>query len=226
MRSILSLFIVCVIASTAAAQFGNKNGASLRNAARTTDAGAKKATTEKAHPAKASAEEQAAAETELVNAILLAMDTDKDGVVTKTEYGKALAALRKVHKDAKGNMVVPDGATPATPGDPNAAAGTNAGLGQGGAPAVGAENRNINNEAMGRFMQYDTNHDGVLAPNEVPPQARAMLRGADFNNDGVIDAKELQEFARKMGERMKAFNAGANPNGQGFVPGDGRTPKP
>jgi Ca2+-binding EF-hand superfamily protein len=79
---------------------------------------------------------------------------------------------------------------------------------------------------MGHFMQYDSNHDGVLSPNEVPPQARAMLRGADFNNDGVIDAKELQEFARKMGERMKAFNAGANPNGQGFVPGDGRTPKP
>jgi Ca2+-binding EF-hand superfamily protein len=223
MKTILSLFAVCLMTTTAAAQFGGKNGAALRNSARPTETTQKKTASDKGHPGKANAEDQAAAETELVNAILLAMDADKDGVVSKMEYGKALAALRKVHKDKQGNMVVPENATPATPGDPKAAA--EAGPGQAGAgPAVGAGNRN-NNEAMARFMQYDTNHDGVLSPNEVPPQARAMLRGADFNNDGVIDAKELQEFARKMGERMKAFSGGVNPNGPG-VPGEGRQPKP
>jgi Ca2+-binding EF-hand superfamily protein len=224
MKSILSLFLVCLIATAAAAQFGGKNGAALRNAARPTDTTTKKTTNEKGHPAKANAEDQAAAETELANALLVAMDTDKDGVVTKIEYGKAMAALRKVHTDTKGNRVVPDGAAAAAD---KAAAGAGAdGQGQAGAgPGAGADNR-ANNEAMARFMQYDTNHDGVLSPNEVPPQARAMLRGADLNGDGVIDAKELQEFARKMGDRMKAFSAGANANGQGFVPGDGRTPKP
>jgi Ca2+-binding EF-hand superfamily protein len=221
MKSILSLFVVCLIASTAAAQFGGKNGAALRSAARPADTTQKKTTNEKGHPAKANAEDLAAAETEMVNAILLAMDTDKDGVVSKIEYGKAMAALRKVHVDAKGNRAVPENATPATAADPKA--GADAGQGQPGAgQGVGADNR-ANNEAIARFMQYDTNHDGVLSPNEVPPQARAMLRGADLNGDGVIDAKELQEFARKMGDRMKAFSAGVNPNGQG-VPGDGRKP--
>jgi Ca2+-binding EF-hand superfamily protein len=225
MRSILSLLVVCAIATTAAAQFGGKNGAALRNAARPTDTAQKKMANDKGHSAKANAEEQAATEAEMVNAILLAMDADKDGVVSRVEYGKALAALRKVHKDPRGNMTVPEGATPATGADSKA--GADIGQGQAGVgPAVGTNNRNINNEAMGRFMQYDTNHDGVLSANEVPPQTRAMLRGADFNGDGVIDAKELQEFARKMGERMKAFNGGVNPNGQGFVPGDGRIPKP
>ena len=77
---------------------------------------------------------------------------------------------------------------------------------------------------MGRFMQMDANHDGVLSPNEVPAQSRAMLRDADTNRDGVIDAAEMQIFARKMGERVKAFSAGGNQNGAGAVPGAGRKP--
>ena len=80
---------------------------------------------------------------------------------------------------------------------------------QGGVGAPRGVTQRNNNEAMARFMQYDTNRDGVLSPNEVPPQARAMLRDADLNRDGVINAAELQAFSRKMGERMKAFSAGA-----------------
>jgi hypothetical protein len=158
----------------------------------------------------------------MVNAILLAMDTDKDGVVTKIEYGKALAALRKVHKDAKGNMAVPDNATPAAPGDPKAATGANAGQGQAGAPAVGADNRG-NNEAMAWFAQ-NANRNGVLDLREAPPQMRNTLQGADRDHNGVIDAGEWQLFSARMGERMKAFAAGVNPNNAGGVPGDGRKP--
>jgi hypothetical protein len=223
MKSILSLFVVCLVASTAAAQFGGKN-ALPRNAARPAETTQKKTTTEKGHPAKANAEDQAAAETEMVNAILLAMDTDKDGVVTKIEYGKALAALRKVHKDGKGNMVVPDGATPATPADPNAAgAGANAGQAQPGA-GVGVNNR-ANNEAMAWFVQ-NANRNGVMDLRDVPPQMRNTLQAADRNRDGVVDAGEWQLFSARMGERMKAVAAGVNPNGAGGVPGDGRAPKP
>ena len=36
------------------------------------------------------------------------MDTDGDGVVTRIEFGKAMAAMHKVHKDPKGNMTVPE----------------------------------------------------------------------------------------------------------------------
>jgi Ca2+-binding EF-hand superfamily protein len=200
------LFVVCIFATTAAAQFGNK-AAAARNAAKSADATSKKTTNEKAHPGKAGAADQAAADAELVDAILMAMDTDHDGIVTKNEFRDALRALGKVHKDKQGNMTVPDKAA-----DP-AAAGLAQGQGAAGAPAT-ADGRN-NKEAMGRFMQMDTNHDGVLSPNEVPAQMRGALRDADTNRDGVIDAAELQAFSRRMGDRMKAFNAGANPNGAG-----------
>jgi EF hand len=216
MRSILCLLVVCLSATTAAAQF--KNGVAARNAAPAAEATPKKPTNEKAHPGKAPAADQAAAETELANALLAAMDTDHDGTVTKLEYKEAFKALAKVHKDKQGNMAVPDAAT-----DPNAAAAAGPDAGQVPGGAAAADGRN-NNDAMGRFMQYDTNHDGVLSPNEVPAQSREMLREADTNRDGVIDATELQAFSRKMGARMKAFTGGVNPNGNGANQGNGRKP--
>jgi Ca2+-binding EF-hand superfamily protein len=221
MRSILCLLVVCLFATTAAAQFGAK-GATTRNAAPAADPVPKKTTNEKAHPGKAAAAaDQAGADADLADALLAAMDADHDGVVTKVELNKAMAALRKVHKDKQGNMVVPDKAAT----DPTAAApGADAGLGQGAGAAAGANQRN-DNEAMARFMQYDKNGDGVLSENEVPPQARAMLRGADLNGDGVLSAAELQAFSRKMGDRMKAAAAGVNPNGTGGTQGNGRPPK-
>lgn len=221
MRSILSLLVVCLFATTAVAQFGTKS-ATTRNTPPAAEPVQKKTTNEKAHSAKAAgAADQTGADSELADALLVAMDTDHDGVVTKIEYREALKALAKVHKDKQGAMAVPDKSTT----DPNAAAAgadTGAGQGQG---VAGANQRN-NNEAMGRFMQMDANHDGVLSPNEVPRQSWAMLREADVNRDGVIDAQELQAFSRKMGDRMKAFSAGANSNGAGGVQNNGRPPRP
>jgi Ca2+-binding EF-hand superfamily protein len=208
-----------LFATTAVAQFGNV-GATARNTAPPADATPKKTTNEKGHPGKAAAAaDQAGADTDLADALLIAMDTDHDGIVTKIEMNKAMAALRKVHKDNKGNMTVPDKAAT----DPNATQGADAGAGQGpGGAGAPADQRN-NNEATAWFMSYDKNGDGKLSPNEVPQNMRAGLQAADLNGDGFIDAKEFQIFSRKMGDRMKAFNAGIIPNG---TQGNGRTPKP
>jgi len=197
-----------VFATTAAAQV-NKGAATARYAAKPADATPKKTTNPKGNAGKAGAAEQAGVEAEVIDAILIAMDADHDGIVSQKEMTKALAALRKVPKDKQGNITTPDKAAT----DPNAA-GADAGLAQG---AV-ADGRN-NNEVMGRFMQMDSNHDGVLSPNEVPPQQQVMLRAADTNRDGVIDATEMQAFSRKMGDRMKGFSAGGNQNRNGGAPG-------
>src|SRR6187401_726710 len=129
MRTILCLSIVCLFTTTAVAQFANK-GALPRNIEKPADATQKKtATAEKGRAGKAPAADPAGADTDLADALLIAMDTDHDGVVTKIEMNKAMAALRKVHKDTKGNMTVPEKAG----ADPNAAVGggADAGFGQG-----------------------------------------------------------------------------------------------
>jgi Ca2+-binding EF-hand superfamily protein len=215
MRSVLCLLVVCLFATTASAQFGKVGSATARNTEPVADASPKK-TNEKGHPGKAApAGDQAGADADLVEALLTAMDTDHDGIVTKIEMNKAMAALRKVHKDSKGNMTVPDKAGT----DTNAAQGADAGQGPGGAGATAGADQ----QAMAWFMSYDKNGDGKLSPNEVPQQMRARLQAADLNGDGFIDAKEFQIFSRKMGDQMKAFNAGIIPNG---TQGNGRTPKP
>jgi Ca2+-binding EF-hand superfamily protein len=206
-----------LFATTAAAQFG-KVGTTGRAATPPADATPKKTTNDKGHPGKAAAGGDQA-DTDLADALLIAMDTDHDGIVTKIEMNKAMAALRKVHKDNKGNMTVPDKAG----ADTNAAQGPDAGQDPTAAGATAGGDRRNDNEAMTWFMSYDKNGDGKLSANEVPQNMRAGLQAADLNGDGFIDAKEFQIFSRKMGARMKAFAAGVTPNG---TQGNGRTPNP
>jgi hypothetical protein len=210
MRAFLCIVLVCLFAATSVAQIG-KNAA-VRNGARPTDANPRRAATDKA----AKAADQAAADAEMVGALLAAMDADGDHIVTKIEMNKAMAALRKVRKDKQGNMQVPEKAADA--GAAVAAGGNPAVAGPGGQLPAGARG----NEAMATFMKYDLNRDGRLTPDEVPQQGRVMLQGADLNNDGAIDAGEMKVLSDRMGERMRAWAAGAGAPGAGTgVPGDG-----
>jgi hypothetical protein len=61
----------------------------------------------------------------------------------------------------------------------------------------------------------DRNGDGRLTSDEVPANSAAMLQGGDRNNDGAIDAGELQAISARMGDRMRAFGTGADPNAAG-----------
>ena len=69
-------------------------------------------------------------------------------------------------------------------------------------------------QVTGQFLQYDRNGDGRLTENELPPQATRMLQGADQNNDGAIDAGELQAALARMGDRARAAGAGVGPDNQ------------
>jgi len=90
----------------------------------------------------------------------------------------------------------------------------------GNASGVGPAGRRGGNEAMGRFFQFDKNHDGRLTTDEVPAQSMAMLRGGDRNGDGAIDAGELQAIAARLGDRMKALGAGVDPKAAGAPGGE------
>lgn len=72
-----------------------------------------------------------------------------------------------------------------------------------------------------QLMQGDRNGDGVLTPDEVPPNAMGMLRGADQNGDGALDAQELQAVSQRMSER---FGRGGRGYG-GFRDRDGPPPE-
>jgi len=70
-----------------------------------------------------------------------------------------------------------------------------------------------------QLMQGDRNGDGLLTPDEVSPQARGMLQGADLNGDGAIDAQELQAVSQRMSERRGRGYGGRGPQGNPNNPG-------
>ena len=93
MRSILCLLVVCLFATTAAAQFEQgRSYAAQYGAGRGRHA---KENDERKGDIRVrrAAADQAGADADLADALLIAMDTDHDGIVTKIEMSKAMAAL-------------------------------------------------------------------------------------------------------------------------------------
>jgi Ca2+-binding EF-hand superfamily protein len=141
---------------------------------------------------------------------IMAKDKNNDGKLTPNELNEN---ERQMLQGADANN---DGAIDRQELSAMQSAGPQGGPGNAfvGGPGAGFAGR-AGNEAMGRFFQYDRNRDGRLTANEVPPQARGTLQGADLNGDGAIDAREMQATIAQMGDRAKAFGAGVDPNANG-----------
>jgi Ca2+-binding EF-hand superfamily protein len=136
------------------------------------------------------------------------LDTDGDGAISAKELHKAVAALKELDANHDGSItweeiVAASGAAHQLQlGQDDSSAGAGGG-GFGGGQS----------QAMGRFMQFDKNHDGKVTVDEVP----ATMRDMDQNHDGVIDARELEIAARRMGDRAN----GALSRALGGQPGPG-----
>ena len=89
-------------------------------------------------------------------------------------------------------------------------------------------------DATQRIMSLDKDGDGKISVDEAPEseQVRGMLRQADANGDGAVDASEIEQFSRRMGGRMRGATgrdgqAGPldrfNRGGDAENPAEGRT---
>jgi Ca2+-binding EF-hand superfamily protein len=184
MRSFLCAAIVLLMASTAVAQFGNNPPADPPAEGEPPQAGEPAEPADPADPAADAGGGGNAASSQ----IFTTLDADGDGVISKLELRKAVTALKKLDADGDGNITMAEcGAMAAA----------------GGAAAAGGEQ----NQWLERIMASDKNGDGRLTADEVPDTIKPMLQGADQNNDGAIDRREL------MGAMDRGRNAG---------PGNGR----
>jgi Ca2+-binding EF-hand superfamily protein len=109
--------------------------------------------------------------------MLQGADSNGDGLIDRAELK---TAMQKSHSQfgARGNL----GGAPTRFGGP-----------------AGGDPR----QADGQVMQFDRNGDGQLTPDEVPPHMQGMLRGADQNGNGTLDAQELQVIRQRMNERLR-----------------------
>ena len=148
------------------------------------------------------------------------LDADGDGVISAKELKNAIKVLKELDTNKDG-MITWEEVLAAGKGNPIASA---AGVGvvdqPAGAASAAAGVMGVEQSPMfKRFMSYDKNGDGKLTPDELPREAVVLLKDADLNHDGAIDARELAIAIRQMGERMNAAT------GRGMVgPGAGRLP--
>jgi len=144
---------------------------------------------------------QAAAPTP--NALFGIIDADGDGVITKRELRKAVAALKKLDLDSDGNITLEE-VNAATTGAAGAAAGGPATFG-GGTNFRGSSGFIPAGDPRSgpALSQYDRNGDGALTPDEVPPQLRGLVQGSDANNDGRLDPQEVALIQQRMNERAR-----------------------
>lgn len=141
----------------------------------------------------------------MIPPVMAALDTDKDGALSASEIENAAKALLTLDKDGDGMLSneelrpkMPEG----FPGGPRMAGGPGAG-----GPGAGAM---MGEEMMKRmFEQRDTNADGKLEGDEIPPQLKERFAMIDTNGDNAIDVEEMKIAAQRMRERM------GRPGGEG-----------
>jgi Ca2+-binding EF-hand superfamily protein len=65
------------------------------------------------------------------------------------------------------------------------------------------------------ISQADQNRDGTITEDELNPQMRAMLQGADADGNGVLDAGEIRIYMETARQRMQQFRGQGGFGGRG-----------
>jgi Ca2+-binding EF-hand superfamily protein len=67
-------------------------------------------------------------------------------------------------------------------------------------------------QATAQFLQYDKDGNGKLTDAELPQQGKRLLREGDTNEDGALDAGELQAALAQQGGKVRPLRGGIDPD--------------
>ena len=134
---------------------------------------------------------------QFVDSIMQRNDRNGDGRLTLDEMTDERMAMMLANADTNNDRAIDRAELEA------AMTQMRGGPGFGGGPGGGFGGRGFDARQMTeRMMANDRNGDGKLSPDEVPEQGRGMLQGGDLDQDGFIDAAEMEQITRRMGERF------------------------
>lgn len=141
--------------------------------------------------------------------IMVALDTDEDGVLSATEIENAPKSLLKLDKNGDGQLSLEE-----LRPDPSKMANLSGMQGPG-------QNNPPNAAMMIRmFENRDTDGDGKLTGDEIPERLRERVNFVDTNGDGSIQKAELEDMVERMNNRD-----GLRPGRGNDKDGKGVTPK-
>lgn len=149
------------------------------------------------------------------NALFTAVDSNGDGAIDAAELANATSSLKKLDKNADGQItadevspfgasgrggMAPGAASPGTPKSSAPPASPMGGMGKGKGKGKGGHGMAPTadpTETVNTLMQFDKNADGKLAKDEVPERMQGIFEHGDADKDGFMSADEIKAAAAK-----------------------------
>jgi Ca2+-binding EF-hand superfamily protein len=132
--------------------------------------------------------------------VILALDVDKDGVISAEEIANAPVVLKVLDKDGDGTVSVAE---------------------------LRVRPQTAEQRAAHLFDEWDTNQDKVLVKSEMPDRMQAQFETLDLNHDGKLDLAEATVYFASMPAQGPGGGRPGGPGGGGpGGPGGGRGPRP
>lgn len=141
--------------------------------------------------------------------VMIALDTDKDGVLSEKEINNAAKSLMSLDKN-NDRKIDAEELRPAFPA-----------MGQGGGPGGAMGGGRYSGQMLDRmFSQNDKDGDGKLSADEVPERMKQAFDRGDSNGDGLLEKSEVEELLKSFGggQGPNRGGAGSNQDSQGTKP--------
>jgi len=134
--------------------------------------------------------------------IIVVLDVNKDGEISKEEMENATAALQKLDKDKNGKLTEdelrPDFGRRGGPGGgPGGFGRRDGGDGDRGGNRGGGD-------FVERMLKNDKNKDGKLTKDELPERMQPMFDRIDTNKDKELDKAELTKMSEQFNSRNRS----------------------
>jgi Ca2+-binding EF-hand superfamily protein len=123
--------------------------------------------------------------------IILALDVDKDGVISAVEIANASVVLKALDKDGDGALSVAE---------------------------IRIRQQTAAQRAEHLFDEWDTNKDQALTKEELPDRMQAQFEALDTNHDGKIDLLEATTYFANMPAQGGGRPGGGQGGGRGPRP--------
>lgn len=143
------------------------------------------------------------------NPVIVALDADKDGVISAKEIENAVAALKSLDKNNDGKLEGEEIQPPRPDfggfGGRGGFGGGPGGPGFGGPGGPGGPGGGGRGSMAARMLQNDKNSDGKITADEleaIPADRRSdLIARFDTNKDGALDKAELEAMDQGRGGR-------------------------
>jgi Ca2+-binding EF-hand superfamily protein len=143
-----------------------------------------------------------------VHPVMVALDTERDGVLSEEEIDAAVSALKKLDQDSDGRIITAELLAfmqgPVRDGEGNRLPRPRRGPGEEGTDSAS------DNPLVERFMRHDQNMDGKVSKEDLPRAMQRSFERYDADGDGSLTAEEIAQSSGRTPSRTRGRRGSDN----------------